>query len=497
MKKYINPGLQVLAILFTFIIFLYIGSKTPLAGDDWAFANNANNSGVLNSAISMFYGWEGRFMTLISIHFLIQYPMLWVIINAMMYAGIILIILKILKDKIGFLELAVLIFLVFSVKDNIRMEVYTWMTGSVYYGIPLFMSFIYLFILYLTDFGKQPKIKHYVLITLPAFYLPLGMENISIAVLITSLLILIESWIKERRVNRFIVYSIGVMLVSFIIWSISPGSSIRLSTMPEWTELSLFGKIFRQLPDVLYFTFFQNKEIVLLMSILVSLNLLSKVDLRIKYLSILIYAMSVLVLVSPYLAPHLDGLFDLNFLTEGRSVFNQVFWTIYALNLIFSIVWLNYMTMVGNKKLIYPLAIAFFSSAALFMSPVIGYRLMIYPVFYLSLILLMLLGDLQIKEYIKVPLAIAFLVLTLMNVNVLRIKYQAVETITAERSAILEDYSLYYDQYESGIWLPRYPIYTIHGGDIEFDDTYHMQAFKTYHKIPQDETITFYWKESY
>ncbi|MDP3444381.1 MAG: hypothetical protein Q8T08_16105, partial [Ignavibacteria bacterium] len=87
--------------------------------------------------------------------------------------------------------------------------------------------------------------------------------------------------------------------------------------------------------------------------------------------------------------------------------------------------------------------------------------------------------------------------LTFVTGNQLVKKYNLVERITQERLAILNDYMEYSDQYKDGIWLPRYPIFTIHGGDIEIEDTYHMVAFKAYFNLPDNEKITFYWKDSY
>ena len=130
-------------------------------------------------------------------------------------------------------------------------------------------------------------------------------------------------------------------------------------------------------------------------------------------------------------------------------------------------------------------------------SPVIGFRLMIYPVYFLTIFLIIIVGEMDLKKWITIPLLSLLLVVTLYNINILRMKYNAVQSITLERMAILADYKIYSDQYETGIWLPRYPIYTIHGGDIEVGDVYHMNAFKIYFDIPQDEEIIFYWKEQY
>ena len=494
--KYLKKQIpSYLFVIMTFMVFYYISSRTPLAGDDWAFANNANVSGVLDSALGMFNGWEGRFLTLVSMHFFIQFPQLWVFINALMYASIVLMIFQITNKNKGFVIGILLMFLMFTIKDNIRMEVYTWMTGSIYYGIPLFMAVLYMYILHLTDYGYHVRTWHYALILIPSMYLPLGMENISIAVLILNLYLLVEFYIREKTINRFLAFSLIILSISFYIWSLSPGSAIRLATMPEWTSLSFIGKVFRQLPDVLNFTFFQNKELIVILGLVMSWTLLIKVKNFVKFVSMGIYFVSIIIVVLPSLSTIIGDRIDLSFVLSSTSLFSQIFWTLYALNLIADALILNYVCKV--KNLVYPLIIAFFSSAALFMSPVIGYRLMIYPVFFLTIFILIIVGQLDLNKWIVIPIMGLLLVVTMQNLNVLRIKYNSVQAITSERMAILADYELYSDQYESGIWLPRYPIYTIHGGDIEIEDVYHTKAFKTYFDIPQDEEIIFYWKEQY
>ena len=479
-----------------FSIFMYIGLKTPLAGDDWAFANNANSMGVFESAMSMFYGWEGRLMTLFSIHFLIQYKILWVIINALLYSIMFFLIIRSFKIKNTLVLISIVLCVMFSIKDNIRMEVYSWITGSVYYGIPMFISFVYFYNLFNVLAKKQAGKLNYIIGIITAFYLPLGMENISISILIVSIIIFVVIYIQEKKINKNLIVYMSSMIIGFIIWSMSPGSSIRLATMPEWTQLSLIGKVFRNLPSVLYFSFFENKEIIVLLSVFVSINLLRYRKSKLMYLSILINGLSIMIVASPSILARIPNLTILSDFADGYSLLNQVFWIIYTLNLGVVLYFLSF-EYIKDKRIFFAFLIGFFASAALFMSPVIGYRLMIYPVYYLMFVIVALADNLEYKKSVTIVISLVLILLTSSNVRTLFIKYQSVENITRERNLILEDYALYADQYESGIWLPRYPIYSIHGGDIEFEDTYHMKAFKEYFNIPQEEIITFYWKDKY
>lgn len=483
--------------IFIFTWFYTISSKTPLAGDDWAFHNNAMSRGILDSAFGMYYGWEGRLMTLISMHFLILHRNLWEVVNATIYPIIFILGAAIIKPKQQLVYSVIFILLVITIKDNIRMEVFTWITGSIYYGIPLLLSVIYFSVNYivLTKRIKSVPITMWIFSLGAAFYLPLGMENIAIACLVFNLYLNIQYVLINRKLSLFHSVNLVFFIVSYAIWMNSPGSSIRLDQMPQWQELSLIGKVLHNLPHVLFFTFYQNKYLILLLNItFIIFNLQKFGDLK-KWIFIPVYVLSIVLVFSQRLVGFFPNLGLLTIMADGYSIFNVVFWVIYAIVLIVNVV--AHDVRLSEIRFTPFLIIAVFASVSLLMSPVIGYRLMVYSVFYLSFLLLMMLDSIKWNiryQYLIVALAS---LLVLNSGRTLYQKYILVQSITNERNAILQDYAQYHDQYKDGIWLPRYPIYTIHGGDIEVENEYHMKAFKTYHRIPQTETIIFYWKESY
>lgn len=487
-------------LIFSFLIFIYvayISNKTPLAGDDWAFFNNSMNSSIINSAISMYYNWEGRLMTLVSIHFFIMNRNIWELVNAFIYTGVFISIYLIVKPNKKILFSTVFLFLMLSIKENIRMEVMTWITGSVYYGIPLLISFIYEVINYKIYENKYKgnNILLIIVSSLIAFYLPLGMENISIAILISTLLLIVLSYVRDKKIPLIYYINLMMFIIGYIIWMNSPGSSIRLSQMPEWNQLSFIGKVLQTLPNVLFYTFYQNKVIIIALGLsLFILNLHKNIS-KYHWLFNAIYIISIIIMLSQRLNSLLPNNLVIEMLAEPYSLLNIVFWIIYALTLIANI------SMISNSiksiKILFFLLIAIFSNASLLMSPVIGYRLMIYSVFYLFVVILLILNEIEVKMNLDKVLSIILLILSLYLANKTISKFKVVESITNERYAIISDYKEYSEFYKDGIWLPRYPIYTIHGGDIEIEDQYHMKAFKEYNGIPQEEIITFYWKESY
>lgn len=497
-KKIIKSNYEIIilgSLLFLFVTL--ISNKTPLAGDDWAFYNNSMQSSIINSALSMYYNWEGRLMTLFSIHFFIMNRSIWELLNPIIYLGVFISSYFIIKPKNKLLFGTVFIFLMLTMKENVRMEVMTWITGSIYYGIPLLLSFVYCAINYRVYESKTSKVHPILFVSsiLMAFYLPLGMENISISIMLGTILLIIASYLRDKKVPVIYIVNMVMFIIGYGIWLNSPGSSIRLSQMPDWNELSLIGKVFQTLPNVLFYTFYQNKLIIITLGL--SLILFNYQFKKIKFAWIfnIIYIISILIMFSQRLYLYFPNNTLLGMLAEPYSTFNLVFWIIYALILIGNFVYIAIIE--KSTKAISFVLIAFFANASLLMSPVIGYRLMIYSIFYLIVVISLVIDRLEFKLKLDYVLVIILLVFSVYLANRTISKFQTVEAITREREAIISDYGMYADQYKDGIWLPRYPIYTIHGGDIEIEDLYHMKAFKEYYAIPSEETIIFYWKESY
>ena len=480
--------------LFIFSLFFWISYSTPHAGDDWAFHNNTMNYGILDATMGMFYGWEGRFFSLLSIHSIILHKSIWNLLNALLYVVLYVFTLKIVQPKAHLIHGFLFVALMVTIKDNVRMEIFTWITGSAYYALPMLIAVVYAWILHQT----LQKRLHWLCIAmgvLAAFYLPLGMENIAIAGVLVTLVSWAYSYHLEKKMNwPMFMYLIGFAL-AFFIWSLSPGSDIRLARMPDWQALSFIEKIMRQLPGVLFFTFYQNKYLVLSLSlILVFLLYQSRLG-KVKFYIIGYLLLSLPIIFSQSIVRFLPSVTFLNQLTDGYSLLNTFYWMVYAVIIIGISIYLDF----NQRKFYYTYYVLFatFSSAALLLSPVLGYRLMIFSIVFLMMVILALVQEIKMNTWIYGAICVVLLLIFAMGVRQWIIKYNLVQQITRERHAIIMDYYEYFELYKDGIWLPRYPIYSIHAGDIEFDNTYHMQAFKEFFNIPQEEIIILYWKESY
>lgn len=482
-------------VLFGFLY--YLSMQTPLAGDDWAFYNNTKVSGVIDSALGMFYGWEGRLATLFSIHFIVDKKWLWNLFNPAMYVTLYWLTVQIVKPRYRVLHALFFVFILVSLKDNVRMEVLTWVTGSVYYGLPLLAAFLYFNYHFrvIKKNDNQISIQTLIFLSLLAFYLPLGMENIAIGSLIGTIALFIYHLRVHRNINKGLLISLIAMSLGYIIWLSSPGSDIRLSQMPDWVALNFFEKIMRNLPTLLNYTFYVNKYMILGLSTVMILYNIQNFKKRFWISFVAVYGFAILLVFSARLQLIFPEIVLLIQMADGYSVLNTIFWIVYALVFSFNVVWIDMMK--NEFKLSLILIIVVFTNASLLMSPVIGYRLMVYSIVFLTLLTLMILNELRLHKGLIVAGSLGLLSLSLVFGRTLYYKYSVVAKVQNERELILEDYAVYSEFYKDGIWLPRFPIYSIHAGDIEAEDQYHMQAFKVFHNIPLDEKITFYWKDAY
>ena len=74
-----------------------------------------------------------------------------------------------------------------------------------------------------------------------------------------------------------------------------------------------------------------------------------------------------------------------------------------------------------------------------------------------------------------------------------RFKYNLVGLKQNERLEIIKYYQDHPEVEEA--WIPRFPIYTVHGGDIEPGDTYHFETFKEFYNLPQSADKIFFMYE--
>ena len=177
-----------------FLFFLIVGFLIPYTGDDWNnLLHNGSLTGIIKTAISAYNTFEGRFFSRIFDLFLIYYKPFWVIINALGMTFLYFFIAKIVKIKKSILYVFIASSLLLIDEESFS-QIYVWLTGNITYFIP--MLFI-LLIIYLNKniFKKNSNIKYpkylYVLLPILSFISSMFVENVSVGIITTLILIII------------------------------------------------------------------------------------------------------------------------------------------------------------------------------------------------------------------------------------------------------------------------------------------------------------------
>lgn len=495
MKKLFNKkNFYVLIAIIILILFAYITYKTPLAGDDWGYALNGSLGTPIKTALDFYQSWSGRFFSELWGMIIPCNKWLWNIINPLLFFGIFICIYKLSYINKKYISVPLLILaMMLTIDNNLRMETYTWIMGTTYV-IPLFLSLLYFLIvekLFITDlYDKKIKILSY-LDNVCLLIIGLMMENIAASMIVGIVLLIIYAYITKRKALRYLIINLITAIVSFSIMRLSPGSAARLlSEHATWADMNVFEKLISAYPNFLDITFIKNRYAISIFSlILILLAVSSKKNSSLTY-KIISIAINLLAIANVF-----SALVSNFWLNNSSSVYSSIYWVVYVINA-FTMLFIYIDDGFRKNKIIFMLTIGGCSSLVMLYSPIYGSRSAIYLIYYLILVSSMLFEDANInKKTIQVIILIGLGILNIERIEEYLYKYRLVGLAQEERLEIIKYYKDHPEVEEA--WIPRFPVLTIHGADVEEGDTYHFETFKEYYELPQDaDRIIFYWKDS-
>ena len=476
------------ASIFVLMLFAYITCKTPLAGDDWGYALNGSAGTPIKTALEFYNSWSGRFFSELWGMIVPCHKWIWNIVNPLLFMGIFICIYKLayIQNKPIMCSLLILAIML-SVDDNLRMETYSWIMGTTYI-IPLFLSLLYFVIV---DNLLKNEVYDWKLITFAIidniflFIIGLMMENIAATMIVGIVFVLGYAFFNKRKALKFLIPNLVFSITSFVIMRMSPGSASRLNgEHAAWAKLTLFEKLSNGYPNFLNMTFIQNNYAITLFSICLILSIcFSKKKNKLnKVLPLLILITGVITVFSFVFT---DKLINPN------SIYSFIFWPIYIVNAFY--VLFTYLDNDYRKnKAIFMLMFAGCNALVMLYSPIYGSRSAIYTVYYLIVVSILVLDFININKHHVKTIILVLLVLIIGDRTREYIhKYRLVGMKQNERIEIIKYYQQHPEVEEA--WIPRFPVYTVHGADIEIGDTYHFETFKDYYKLPQSaDKIIFY-----
>lgn len=488
----IKKKLPFFGALFIFSLFLLISYWTPLAGDDWGYAVNGMSNNPLTLAFEFYSGWSGRFFSELYGFLVTPHKWFWNILNPSLFALIFYNIIKITKPKYTLMSILFVLMWMLSVKDELRMETYSWLMGTTYV-IPLALSLI--FIYQVKDSILKAihlSIIKQALLGFLLFYIGLTMENISVVMFFLVALIFLYLLIKDRTINwTWLRFSL-ISLSSLLILRLSPGAALRLARdHAEWTSLSLFEQIQTNYPLFIQHTFIDNKWFTLSFTlILCTLVFQSTLKNGIKTLLASALSLAVISSLSLTLYTKLNWSILTQF-TDTTSLLNMIYWPIYII-ILFLLIWTQLKNSQKLIALFFVLA-AGLANGSMLLSPIFGYRSSLFTLYFMMIVGIILFNELKIHLAIYWLLPVLLSAMVLKDTFNLYNKYHLVHETDLIR---LEQIQYYKDNPNvKEAWLIRYPIFTIHSGDIEEWDSYHMQVFKQYYGLADDVKLIFYYPE--
>lgn len=495
MKKLLNKkNFYVLVAIYVLILFAYITYKTPLAGDDWGYALNGSLGTPIKSALAFYQSWSGRFFSELWGMVVPCNKWLWNIINPLLFFGIFVCVYKLSYVNKKYISIPLLILaMMISIEDNLRMETYTWIMGTTYI-VPLFLSLLYFLSvekLFETDlYDKKIKTSCYIN-NICLFVIGLMMENIAATMIVGIVMMIIYSYINKRKALRYLIINLIVSIIAFVIMRLSPGSASRLlSEHALWANMSLFEKIGSAYPNFLDITFINNRYAISIFSLILILLLFTcKKDISKTYkiIAIIIDALAVINVFS--------ALISKSWLNNSSSIYSSIYWIVYVVNAFIQL-FICLENGFRKDKTIFMLIIGGCSALVMLYSPIYGSRSAIYLVYYLILVSAMLFEDINInKKTFQIIVLVGLCAIIIDRSKEYIYKYKLVGLAQEERLEIIKYYKDHPEVEEA--WIPRFPVLTVHGADIEIGDTYHFETFKQYYELPQDaDKIIFYYEDS-
>lgn len=451
--------------LILFIFFFIIMCLSPICGDDWGnYLEGAKGfKHMIGNAIGMYFSWEGRFVSRLLINFLTYFKFIWNIVNSLVIVGTIYYIIKSINPKnkkMIFLSscLIMLLMNIFTFS-----QVVVWLAGNITY---LFVIPLMLYYFYSLFNNKYNKLLIFLNIIIPMF-----VEHTGIILVLSNLFFIGLDYFKNKKLNKELILYLVISILSMGVMLISPGSKGRsLVENIDFNNLSLFGKIIYNLPNFIYYTFFINTYLVVIMSIsnFYLIKTIKNIVIRILGYIFMIpipIIISFMYLISNFKYINLDQ----------SSLFIIVYFVVYMI--------IDLILIIKTKdiKTIFFYLIGIGANAIMLLSPTWGYRTSLATYIFLSVSYLFII-DKNVKEnkiinyILSLVICICFILYLILYISVHRQymdNFKLINQAKQNNADVVE--------------ILAYPGFV--NCNINPANDYHIKKFKLYYDIDEDKEI--------
>lgn len=390
-------------LIITFLLFLIITVLTPISGDDYGnyISTNGSLKEALDIAISYYNGLEGRFIGRILIMYTTYHKIIWNILTATLFTLLISSISKILNKTTSILILIIGLLLI---NTDMFAQGYTWLAGSITYLYPTSLTLFYFITIYKKH--NNYKLYEYIILTILSIIIPMFVENIGCIFVLGNFILLILTYIKEKKLNIYYLVNTILSTIFIMIMIKSPGSASRsLTENIEFNNLTLINKIIYNIKNFNFYVFFKNSSMIIITIIPIIYYLLKN---KKRILCIIFSIIPILSIINNiyYILPMKFSLFqNLKIIDTSNSLY-IIYWIIYIVLLIISI---NYIVKENKEKyfIYFLLLLGLSASMIMLILPTWGDRVTLYTTVTLILIGVFLIDKIIKKEtslykYIKI-----------------------------------------------------------------------------------------------
>lgn len=470
MKKYIK-------YILLFLFFVSIFFLLPIAGDDWGnyLVGQEGLRHSLGVALGMYFDWEGRFISRIFINILTYHKWLWNLLNSFLIIMTIFMGCKFSGKKTNKVIFLLMLLVFLGMNPFTFSQTITWLAGNMtyFFVVPVVLWYFY----YLLNNDKYNNWYTLIFIMINLFG-TMFVENMALVFVGGNILLLIYKYIKTKKIDKKLIFYTIISICSTLVMLLSPGTRYRSSIENvEFNKLSLFGKMFRNIPNFVYYTFICNPYLLLLMSC--SNYLIIKNKINNKYFK---YGLMVFMLVLPLLTMVIYpvSLFKTTFLStvvNSSSILVIIYWLLYLL------VSFGLLVIEDKKdlKVIFLFLVGLISNVVMLVSPTWGFRTSLFTYIMLCIVALNIFNryvkdnDLLVVTCRGI-VSCAILVYLIFYVNVCRCQINLERSIAKQ---LKEDSDV--------IYIERFPAFA--NCNINPENDYHIGKYKLYYGIPEDKEL--------
>lgn len=271
-------------ILFAIMIYIHLGQKMQV-GDDFWFRKVSSQYSLINYLHMRYMSWTGRLSSEIIFYYIFRdNGYLWKIINPICIVVVAYSISRIIMNKEDnkkkfILNSYICLSLIFIGKGVILLAV-MWITGSVVYlwcmaaGLIAILPFV-------DALKGKYKGTFNIFYLLCAIFASAGEEQVSLVLLAFALIINLYIYIRDKKIYKFLVLEILLILSDTIILFVAPGNYARASEeiinfFPNFHLLNKWDFAFNGIQWLLNSLLVSNRLLVLLVLLSLSAALFKK-----------------------------------------------------------------------------------------------------------------------------------------------------------------------------------------------------------------------------